>query len=467
MRLIASNAKSLCLLLVLGLVTTTADAALTDYAFIDIEPSSGQTEPGTIGLAANGAPANNAGGTSFGPTVLTATGGDMFSFAIDSVDWRDRGNPPATPLNQLGEDFVKDNSGMIEVTLGSIPAGVYTVTSYHLDATNSQTELINVAITDANGTNPAMELDRLTRAAGRAHVDIGDNTNELVGRLVRGTSAQFTFESNGTDDVVLAFDGSAGYRSETPLNGLNIQAGTRDDLVTGPFTPYVLIDVGPSGQDVETGAQAVTNDSGNSFTTNIVSDNGDPLTITIDNVDMGGVAQGVLGWQDRGNSPNAGTLIDLAEEHVLASAGAMRVTLDGLPADTYFFQPFFIDANNGQAQLIDVFVTDAFGTLVQQSDVGLSDTRAGDYNLDDLSTASIEQFDARFLVTSDGVNPVVLHFAASMDVGDDDDIVLAGLRIESVPAQGGGADGAVPEPATATLALIGLAGLAVRRRRRA
>lgn len=215
--------RTLCFTLLLTILPASAFAETIekiDFAKIDIGGSSQRVEPGFVGVA--GAATDAAG--VLGPTNLTssaATGSVNFTIAIDNgsggnVDWRDRGDSTSTdPLVQVGEDHVKNNAGLLEVTLTGIPAGNYEVTSYHIDASfNNLSDDVQVLVSDAVGTlvNAGVSADGSQGGAG---------ANGLNETLMESTSMVFQFVSDG-NPVSLLFDGTASAINQTPLNGLEI-----------------------------------------------------------------------------------------------------------------------------------------------------------------------------------------------------------------------------------------------------
>lgn len=205
------------------------------YAFIDIGATSGIVEPGATGGAVVGAGPADTNGVDLPATPLTSDGGDEFTLAIEAIDpdgnpvgvldWRDRGDAPNVVLGHLGEDFVKNNLGMIRVTLGSLPAGSYDVTSYHIDPQFSQSEEIKVLVNDAASGGVAADTGVIASAA---YADHPADTNAVLpaglNALTVGEKA-FTYRvtSNGTADVMIYFDSRfAPLDDEVPLAGLLI-----------------------------------------------------------------------------------------------------------------------------------------------------------------------------------------------------------------------------------------------------
>ena len=208
--------------------------ALPFEVMIDIGPPLGQVETGAV---ASGGYANLQNNQNLATTALTTPGGDPFTLAISNVnalgvpttngiDWRDRGDAGAGSLLRLGEDFVKNNAGIVRVTLGGIPTGVYDVTSYHIDPDNTQCAAIKVLVSDANA---AGFWD--TGARGNANIAAGGVAG-LSTSEVTASGANFYFTSNGTDDVVLLFDGTAAADTETPLNGVWIRPASTAHVYT-------------------------------------------------------------------------------------------------------------------------------------------------------------------------------------------------------------------------------------------
>ena len=190
------------------------------FALIDIGSSSGRNVAGGVPEGQIGMLNNST--LPLPPTNVTstaATGSHPFTIAIDNggrggtVDWRDRGDSSSPdPLALLAEDHVKNNLGFVNVTLGGLPEGIYTVTSYHADLGFSQCEAIKVFV---NGVEQADSV-------GRSNFDL--NINLVTEADIEATAATFTILSNGVDPVTILFDGSAASDREVPLSGLKLVA---------------------------------------------------------------------------------------------------------------------------------------------------------------------------------------------------------------------------------------------------
>jgi hypothetical protein len=212
-----------------------SDFEPANFGLIDLGATGGRADIGALqdseGLAQIGAGEHNQNGINLDPRAMTSDLGDAFTIAIDNIDatgaaagnidWRDRGDSQiadilSLPLIKTGEDFLKNNAGIIHVTLGGLPEGKYRVTSYHVDPDNSQSEAIRVLVDNGDGTG---YVD--TGALGDASVNNG-GINGLMPQAVIDSSATFKFTADGTNDVMILFDGSAASDTEVPLSGLNI-----------------------------------------------------------------------------------------------------------------------------------------------------------------------------------------------------------------------------------------------------
>ena len=203
----------------------------TQFAILDLGAVDGRPEPGALTAAVIGAGPNNTNAADLPPAPLISDTGAAFSLALDNLDpagnpmggldWRDRGDAPATALALLAEDFVKNNAGMVHVTLTGLPAGTWQLTSFHIDPANSQCPAIRILVTDA--TRTAADTGILANASWPGHPA---NTGApgiagLTTQAVDSRAARFTVTANGTDAVHIWFDGSLDATdTEVPLAGL-------------------------------------------------------------------------------------------------------------------------------------------------------------------------------------------------------------------------------------------------------
>lgn len=200
--------------------------ALPFTVVIDIQPPAGQLEAGAV---ASGGFAHNTNNTNLPTQNLVTPGGDPFTLAIDKVntagvavggiDWRDRGDAAAAALLRLAEDFVKNNSGIVRVTLGDIPAGWYRVTSYHLDSSNRQCEEVRVYVSDAQ--NPGSYSGIVGYGEALTFGGALGLANITTAR-VQNSASSFYFLSDGTNPVRIVYSGQGAFDSEVPLNGIQI-----------------------------------------------------------------------------------------------------------------------------------------------------------------------------------------------------------------------------------------------------
>lgn len=218
----------------------TSSAVLVDYARLDVGPSTQRLEGSqtagdtTDDWAGVGVAANNANGTNLALTALLSLTGDAFSLAIDNlnqsdvgtggIDWRDRGDSATAPtLALLGEDFIKNNLGIIRITLSGLEAGNYTITSYHLDPDNTQSDNITVHVKDAVNAAYTQQADTGNASANIPGANATEQTNNMTTQHVLDSAATFNVVSNGTSDIFIVFDGTPSGDDETPFNGLRIQ----------------------------------------------------------------------------------------------------------------------------------------------------------------------------------------------------------------------------------------------------
>lgn len=421
-------------------MTNAAQAAIFD-ALIDINTLGGQLEAGAVGATGT---ADLTSGDLL-TTSLATLSGDPFTLAISpvdangtrvgSIDWRDRGNAGTLPLARLAEDFVKNGSGVVRLTLGGLPAGFYRASSYHIDPIYSQAERIKVFVSD--GYSAAF---RDTGAVGNASFAGGDAGAPGAGGLttakVEATKADFSFVADGTGDVAILFDARTAVDRESPVNGLRIFQAPPLPLFSAQ------LDFGPVTQRAATGFAKVGDaaDQANGTPmapTTIMAESGHPFTVALSSVD----------WRDRGDSTSTSPLARMAEDLVKNNAGNISVTLGDLPAGNYLATSYHLDPGIDQCPAIQVYVTDAMGVDVLQPVLGNADFIVP---LHSVTTEAVLQTSATFSFRSNGVDDVIIRFKGTLD---DLEVPLNGLTILQVP-----------EPGTWLLMALGLAGFLGRRR---
>lgn len=413
------------------------------FALLDFGGTGGRAEPGTAGGKEIGAGGDGTNLTDLQEVTLLSDTGETFTVAMDALDasgtaqggldWRDRGDAPNLPLNRLAEDFVKNNTGHIHITLGQLPAGTYDVESYHLDPQNSQSERINVFVTDADGTN------RDTGVSGNASFDGHPaNTNapqigKLTPALIEAHTAKFQIRSNGTAPVQIHFDSPVdNVDRETPLAGLRLTK-------TGPRpadTTWALIDLGGVNAQVEPGSStnAVIGFPDQTNGTNLepvdlTSRTGVPFKLALDNLSPDETPIGGLDWRNRGDTPD-GQLAWLVKDFVKNNQGLIRARLIGLPAGSWQIQSYHLDPTLSQGDNIRVFVTDATRTAVDTTLVASAAFPTGDAGAPQLNgiwPGGVEEHSVTVPVTSNGTDDVILYYDGTL--GADLETPLAGIRI--------------------------------------
>jgi hypothetical protein len=217
-------------------------AATAFNSLVDIGAIGGRLESGADGGGEVGAGAHNSTGN-LSPTGITAATSQNYSIAIDNlnaagaavgtIEWRDRGDSTngGQSLVQLAEDHVKNESGIIRVTLTGLPAGSYSVTSYHVDADNSTCGAIRISTSSSGGYVDAGVVGNSSFTGTR-------NENSWTTALVQLQSATFVVTSDGVNPVRILFDGTAAAAIEVPLSGLRIDNGA-----SGVFGPSIGTDL--------------------------------------------------------------------------------------------------------------------------------------------------------------------------------------------------------------------------------
>ena len=208
----------------------------SNFGLIDIGATEGRADLNVLvddsAVGQIGAGENNENGPLLEARTMTSSLGDTFTIALDNldetgagvgrIDWRDRGNseladPLSLPLIKLGEDFVKNNAGILRVTLSDLPAGPYDVTSFHIDPDNTQCEAIKILVDVGNGSG---YVD--TGVLGNANLDAG-GLRFMTPESVLDSGAAFSFVADGVNPVSILFDGRLASDTEVPLAGLDIQ----------------------------------------------------------------------------------------------------------------------------------------------------------------------------------------------------------------------------------------------------
>lgn len=335
------------------------------------------------------------------------------------LGFRDRGDV-AHALGDLAEDFVFNNvTDRLDLTVGSLKPGFYTLTAYLHDRNNAFPGTVDVRVSDALVGEQLQQSD--------VDVTVGASPATIAAATVR-------FYSNGIDPVVVHFDeGTAGI---VPLAGFESAAAA----------PSLRVDFARSTGD----EQGLTHDVQNGFLpfTSSSPETGDGLSQTFSGelglgetvtVRLEGNSD-ALRWRDRGDVVNA-ELGDMSEDLVFNNEW-LEMVLEGLPVSYYVITTYHADPGYDHGS-IDIEVDDALGTgrsIV--TDLVMPSTRAGD-----AATATFE-----FLAGGPVTIRFTEHDSASL-------VMFNGFALTAL----------VPEPSTFVLAVLGLCGLglvALRRKRR-
>lgn len=208
------------LIVICSLGAATQAAVTTPYFNLDIGPAGQDVEAGFVGLT--GAPGVNTNGTNYGPTGgYNSLTGDILSLTIDNggqsggIDWRDRGNGPAGALVDIGEDFVKNNSGFVALTITGLSAGTYEAVSWHYDPGFTQSDQIEINIGLSGGGT------LITSTDGDASVG-GGGAGAITTAKVDSSKATFMFDADGINPVTILWDGTPSSDNETPVNGIQL-----------------------------------------------------------------------------------------------------------------------------------------------------------------------------------------------------------------------------------------------------
>ncbi len=211
---------------VLAVAMTATARGSVHYALIDIGPEAHRLEPGAVGFdpSDTSLPDNWQGGIDLSGYGLTSDTGDAFTISIDDtnqsgadqgqIDWRDRGDGSSDSLVRIGEDFVKNNSGIVRVTLDGLPAGLYEATSYHYDPDYGQAESIAIHVDAGSGFSD-------TGVVGDSSPG-GGGVGAITTAKMVASSATFDFLADGVNPVVIVFDATAALDTEVPVSGLNL-----------------------------------------------------------------------------------------------------------------------------------------------------------------------------------------------------------------------------------------------------
>jgi len=208
---------------------------------LDIGSDGQRVQAGHAAVPLFGAPGNGNNGPELDGTLVD-TGTGLITLSLDAtnqagedagrIDWRARGENEVNPdddLVAMGEDFVKNNGGIIRLLLDNLPAGTYSTVSYHADPDNAQCDTIRVFVDNGDGSGfvdtlavGSADYGLFDDADPPMPLGLPDGVDSLTTAIMAGTSAAFTFEADGINPVAIIFDGVDATDTEVPLNGLSL-----------------------------------------------------------------------------------------------------------------------------------------------------------------------------------------------------------------------------------------------------
>jgi autotransporter-associated beta strand protein len=165
-------------------------------------------------------------------TSLTSSTGIAYTLAMDAVnqagatsgtlDWRDRGDATAAePLVRVGEDQVKNNSGIIRLVLSGLPAGSYSATAWHLNTGANDPNSAQIDVYVGNGAAPTLVTPPGT--PGNGNINVATN-GQATAALLDQSKSTFTFTADGINNVIIVFNGTPGSEDQTDLDGIVINS---------------------------------------------------------------------------------------------------------------------------------------------------------------------------------------------------------------------------------------------------
>jgi hypothetical protein len=185
---------------------------------------------------------NNVNVTNMPLRTMVSSTGDYFHITVDNIDqngtavggldWRDRGDgysadpPHNQPLVKLTEDFVKNNAGVIRVTLQSLPLGTYEVTSFHLDPDNSQSEAIQILVDSELGAGyqPVGVANAMYPGGPASNAGAPTSTGLSTQKaLAKSTTFIFYHDHNGPVHILFDSRAAPSLDVEVPFNGLALR----------------------------------------------------------------------------------------------------------------------------------------------------------------------------------------------------------------------------------------------------
>ncbi|QNN21502.1 PEP-CTERM sorting domain-containing protein [Planctomycetales bacterium ZRK34] len=312
-------------------------------------------------------------------------------------------------------------------------------------------------VTINNVVNPNADWNYLawtydaTEGVGRVYVD-----GKLAGTQATATPGQ-ALNWTGAGDISVGFDMDGGALSSTTNTGIIDELRISNTaLQTYQFlgAPALAVDFGgdksdTTNQDVQTyfyDFSEYTSNAGGVGSASRVIDTpvgvGGQVTVSID----AEITSQNIDPRNRGD--NSGDLSALLEDHFKSQNSGVELTIEGLEAGVYKMTSWHHEGGGsgdtgGSSNLIDIFVTDAMGSLRSVID----DLVTSGGNLSSVDPAS-----ATYAIYSDGINPITILFDDASPT--DHETVLNGFQLL-----------VIPEPAS--MAMLAAGSLMLMRRRRA
>lgn len=401
------------------------NAILSGFEMADRLPSGLKVDIGANGQDVQagwqGFHGGSGGGNTPGPKQqwYFSDAGNLGSVSVtldaDSMGYRNRSDVTGALGDMLEDMNYARNYGPLDLTLGRLQPGRYTITTYHHD-TDYPRGALGLVADDALGTGRAMAV--VDQSEGTSPGSIGTATFEVV--------------SDGVNPIVIH---TVGLASDIPvLSGF--EAAGHDAL---------RVDFGSNGQEVQHGFLAFSNPNSGGYTADGQSENFAASPVLGGQVNVTLHASGnSLGFRDRGDVYNA-ELGDVSEDFVFDEEW-VEMTLTGLAKGVYTMTSYHADPgfNHGA---VDILVDDAkgLGRLVAEGIVMPSSKTQSP----GLGTYSI---------FCDGVSPIVVRFQEADPGNGGTYVMIGGFSISQ----------AVPEPVTMLTVALGALGCGwrVRRRRR-
>ena len=168
-----------------------------------------------------------------------------------------------------------------------------------------------------------------------------------------------------------------------------------------PFSPFILMDIGPNGQRAPQGWVAVGNQNNNAGNknmgfTDVFAPGGETFKLQISHAD----------WRDRGDSSSVDPLSQLGEDFIKQNAGDITLHFRDFPAGDYIFTTYHLDPTFDQSAHINIHLTDARGSDALQEYTGNASRVVA---LDGITSLDLAKTSSTFPVTATGTSDVIVR----------------------------------------------------------